>query len=280
MREKLTVLIPCKNEDKNIRACIESALPIADEILVADSGSTDATMEIAHAMGCRIIEREYVHSGDFKNWAIPQASHPWVFILDADERLTPELVDEIGGVLSAPQYEAYEINRRSYFMGHPIRHGVWWPDRLVRLFRRQLGRFEGANDHALLILQSGRVGKLKADFDHYTFWNFQQYLPKVYRYASVQAQLWNQNGRRSSWFQLVFRGPLRFFQSYILKLGFLDGMAGLLCSAMVGYQSFLKQALLWEIQHARPREEVDRVTPYVGTRDAEETHSVPAKTAA
>ena len=99
---KLTVIIPCKNERLNIRPCIESVRAIADEVLVADSGSTDGTLEIVRSMGgCRVIEREYVHSGDFKNWAIPQAAHPWVLILDADERVTPLLATEIKQVLAA-----------------------------------------------------------------------------------------------------------------------------------------------------------------------------------
>src|ERR1044072_6256172 len=95
MSAKLTVIIPCKNERENIRACIAGAQQVADEVLVADSGSTDGTLEIARELGCRIIEREYGTSGDFKNWAIPQAAHQWVFILDADERITAKLATEI-----------------------------------------------------------------------------------------------------------------------------------------------------------------------------------------
>lgn len=261
MANNLTVIIPCKNEEQNIGRCIESVQAVAAEVLVADSGSTDGTMDVARSLGCRIIEREYVHSGDFKNWAIPQATYPWILLLDADERLTPELAAEIEHELSNPQHSGYYIPRLNYFMGHLLKHGVWYPDCPQRLFQRDLGRFVGSNDHAAVEINGGingnSVGMLQEPFIHYTFWTFAQYLPKIYRYAQVQSQLWHENGRKASPWQILARGPLRFLQSYVWKRGFLDGKAGLLCSIMIGYQSFLKQALLWELQHARRREELE-----------------------
>src|SRR5262245_425564 len=116
MASKLTVIIPCKNERENIRACVARALLVAADVLVADSGSTDGTLEIARGLGCRIIEREYVTSGDFKNWAIPQATYEWVFILDADERITPQLADEIRATLSEPKNDGYWVYRLNHFM--------------------------------------------------------------------------------------------------------------------------------------------------------------------
>src|SRR6476660_8456128 len=125
MSSQLTVIIPCKNERENIATCIAGARLIADEVLVADSGSTDGTLEIARSLGCRIIEREYGTSGDFKNWAIPQAANEWVLILDADERITPELAKEIRDTLVEPRHDGYWVYRLNHFMGHPIRHGPW-----------------------------------------------------------------------------------------------------------------------------------------------------------
>jgi glycosyltransferase involved in cell wall biosynthesis len=258
MPQPLTVIIPCKDEVVNIGPCICSVRELADEILIADSGSTDGTLEVVQSLGgCRIIQREYRWSGDFKNWAIPQSSHPWVLMLDADERIPPPLAEEIRQVLSRPRHTGYLINRLNYFMGHPIRYGVWWPDRPLRLFRRDYGCFHGPNDHAAVRLSAGTVGRLRNPFIHYTFWSFDQYLPKVDRYATVQARVWHAQGRRASYWQLTFRGPLRFLQSYVWKLGFLDGRAGLICSAMVGYQSFLKQARLWELQHAHAQPQLE-----------------------
>src|SRR6185295_4000311 len=168
MAAKISVIIPCKNERENIVACVVSARQVADEVLVADSGSTDGTLEIAHNLGCRIIEREYGTSGEFKNWAIPQAANEWVFILDADERITSELVVEIHHTLADPRHDGYWIYRRNHFMGHPIRFGPWQNDRCLRLFRRDLGRYVGATDHAEVELSSGTAGHLSERLTHYT----------------------------------------------------------------------------------------------------------------
>lgn len=253
MRERLTLLIPCKNEQRNIRACIESGLSIADEILVADSGSTDGTLEIAAQFDrCRIIEREYVDSGDFKNWAIPQAANPWVLILDADERLTPPLLEEVDNVLAAAAaYDGYWVYRRNYFLGHPIRFSGWSNDRVLRLFRRDLGRYNGCGDHAEVTISSGRVGRLRNRLIHYTYPSYDVYFRKFQRYTTLQAQRWFEQGRRVGGWELLAAGPLRFLRSYLLQLGFLDGLAGLQVCVLAGYYSFMKRARLWELQHAR-----------------------------
>jgi glycosyltransferase involved in cell wall biosynthesis len=262
MMPKLTALIPCKNERRNIRPCIQSLQPIADEILVADSGSTDGTLDIVRQIGgCRIIEREYVDSGNFKNWAIPQASHPWVLIVDADERLTESLAEEIQRVLSSPsQQDGYWIYRTSYFMGHRIRFSGWQHDRVLRLFRRDLGRYGGAGDHAEVVIPTGNVGRLRERLQHYTYWSYDQYFRKFTRYTTWQAERWHREGRRASLIQLLLSGPLRFLRSYVLQLGFLDGRAGLQICALAGFYSFMKRARLWELNHAleQPDPEAER----------------------
>jgi FkbM family methyltransferase len=251
MSTRLTIIIPCKNEREHIRACILSAQQVADEVLVADSGSTDGTLDIAHELGCRIIEREYRTSGDFKNWAIPQAAHEWVLILDADERVTLMLADEIRATLQNPKHNGYWIYRRNHFLGHPIRFGPWKNDRCLRLFRRDVGRYVGLTDHAEVELSSGTDGRLRERMTHYTCASYAQYLPKIARYADVQSQVWHSEGRRTSRSQLMLRFPLRFFQGYVLRLGFLDGMAGLQVCTLVAYMSYLKHAYLWQLQNTR-----------------------------
>lgn len=247
MTAKLTVIIPCKNECENLGPCIASARQIADEVLIADSGSTDGTLELAHKLACRVIEREYGTSGDFKNWAIPHATHEWVFILDADERITPPLAAEIRSVLAEPKHEGYWVYRRNHFMGHPIRFGPWKNDRCLRLFQRDLGRYVGPTDHAEVKLTQGTVGKLRERLTHYTCDSYAQYLPKVERYADVQARLWHAEGRHAKLKHLLLRFPLRFLQGYIGRLGFLDGLAGLQVCMLVAYLSWLKQAFLWQL---------------------------------
>jgi FkbM family methyltransferase len=258
MASKLTVIIPCKNERENIRACVASAQLVADEVLVADSGSRDGTLEIARGLGCRIIEREYRTSGDFKNWAIPHATHEWVFILDADERITTQLANEIRDRLIDPQRDGYWVYRLNHFMGHGILYGPWRNDRCLRLFRRDVGRYVGPTDHAEVELGNGRAGQLRERLVHYTCTSYSQYLPKLSRYADVQARVWKEAGRRPSLGQLLFRFPSRFLQGYVLRLGFLDGPAGLQVCGLVAYLSWLKQAYLWQMQCARGIEELEQ----------------------
>ena len=248
----LTVIIPCKNELSNIRPCIDSAWQVADEVLVADSGSTDGTLEaIAEFGNCRLIQREYVHSGDFKNWAIPQATHEWVFILDADERITPELADEIRALLrSGPQCDGYQIQRDNYFLGHLIRRSGWGSDKVLRLFRRDKGRYTGETDHAVIVLAKNAVGDLRSHLTHYTIDTYDRYLTKFDRYSIVQAQVWHRQGRRPSLVRLLLTGPWRFARSYIFQWGFLDGTAGFQVCMLHGIYSYMKQARLWELHRA------------------------------
>ena len=248
---KLSVIIPCKNERTNIGPCIEAVLAIADEVLVADSGSTDGTLDIAREFGARIVEREYVHSGDFKNWAIPQAAHEWVLIVDADERITAPLADEIRRVLQKPRQDGYWIGRENYFMGHRVRYSGWSTDCCLRLFRRDLGRYVGNTDHAEVQIATGRVGRLRHRMRHFGIRSYDHILPKFHRYARVQAELWYRQGRRASMFQLLLRPLLRFVQTYVFRWGFLDGMVGVQVCALTACGAFWKQARLWELHHAR-----------------------------
>ena len=229
MKQKLTVIIPCKNERMNIRPCVESALLVADEVLVADSGSTDGTLEIVRAIGrCRIVEREYINSGNFKNWAIPQASHAWVLILDADERVTERLALEINALLAAgPRYDGYHVYRANYFLGHRIRFSGWGRDKVLRLFRRDLGRYQGESDHAEVSITTGRVGRLGARLEHFTYWTYDQYFRK---FDATPCKGRATNTPRASGPAIggmPLSPPLRFLHCYVIRLGFLDGLAGL-----------------------------------------------------
>ncbi len=250
-QNKLTVLIPCKNEIKNIRPCIESVRAIADEVLVADSGSTDGTLEVVRGLGdCRIIEREYIHSGNFKNWAIPQASHPWILIVDADERVTPELAAEIQRELENPRHDGYRMLRRNHIFGREIKHCGWNNDSVLRLFRRDLGRYCDRGVHADVIISSGNVGKLKAKFLHYTYWSVEQYFSKFDRYTTLAAGDLAKRGRRATRFGLLLRAPFRFLNLYLIRRGFLDGVPGLILCMLTAFYSFTKHAKLWAMQNA------------------------------
>jgi glycosyltransferase involved in cell wall biosynthesis len=250
MAERLTVLIPCKDERKNIRACIESVRPLADEILVADSGSTDGTLDVVREMGgCRIIEREYRYSADFKNWAIPQAKHPWVLLVDADERVTDKLADSIRRVLRnpPPDRDAYWASFDCYFLGHRLKY-CGWNTKAIRLFRRDTCRYEDRLVHADIEVDRRRVGWLKGKFLHYSIWSYDQFLAKYARYTTWGAQTLHRRGRRATFASLLIRPMLRFVSLYFLRGGFLDGLPGLqACMLTAYYNTFVKQGKLWEL---------------------------------
>lgn len=256
MTAKLTGLIPCKDERRNIRACIESVKPIADEILIADSGSTDGTLDIVREIGgCRIIEREYINSANFKNWAIPQARHEWILLVDADERVTPELAQEISQVLQSPRKgkDGFWIPRANHYLGYRIKHCGWNSDDVIRLFRRDVGRYETRWVHAEVDFPANRVGQLTHALLHYTTWDSDQYLYKLNRYAGWGALNLRDKARRPSLPAMLTRAPLRFLQLYFLRLGFLDGVPGFQICMHTAYYAFLKQAKLWELHHALPQ---------------------------
>jgi glycosyltransferase involved in cell wall biosynthesis len=272
MSSKLTVLIPCKDERANIRSCIESARRVADEILVADSGSTDGTLGIVGQIGgCRVIEREFVGYADFKNWAIPHASHPWVLILDADERVTEKLAEEIRGVLADPpeEIDGYWILRRNFFMGHEIKHCGWNTDDVCRLIRRDKCRYADRLVHEEIDVDSRRTRKLKNRMPHYSVWTYDDYFAKRVRYTKLSAQESWRGGRRTGWAGLLLRPMLRFLQLYFLRLGFLDGLPGVqVCMLTAFFNTFVRQARLWEIEHALPRPAPDLETERQLEREA------------
>jgi glycosyltransferase involved in cell wall biosynthesis len=246
----LTVIIPTLNEEANIRACLES-VKWADEIFVVDSYSTDRTVEIARGYTSRIVQHEYVNSAAQKNWAIPQAAHQWVLIVDADERVTPALRDEILRLLASnPSCDGYSIYRQNHFMGKPIRFCGWQRDRVLRLFKRDLGRYEEKEVHANVVV-NGRTGVLRNKLLHYTFTSFEQYMRKFDRYTTWAAGDRGSHTPRVRWHHVALRPAFRFFRQYVLQLGFLDGLTGLIICMLAAYSVFLKYAKLWERQQQK-----------------------------
>jgi glycosyltransferase involved in cell wall biosynthesis len=261
MKQLLTTIIPCKNEERNIRPCIESVLDISDEILVADSGSTDRTMEIAREYDCRIIEREYVYSADFKNWAIPQAKHEWILLVDADERVTPELAEEIRQILQEePDQDGYVIYRKNYIFGRVVKRSGWGTDKVLRLFRRDLSRYKDMRVHSEIVIESGKAGRLRGKLEHYTYWTFRQIMEKYERYATWAAEDLRDRGKKAGFLHLTCVPLWRFIRQYVVQRGFLDGIPGLIVCTLSMYYVFLKYAKLWAFQHGmeQPNPEKER----------------------
>lgn len=247
-RPRLTALVTSFNEETNIRECLEG-LRFADETLLVDSFSTDRTLEIARSIpGVRILQRQYFGSAAQKNWAMDQVESPWILIVDADERVPPELAAEIGRILEAgPRADTYFIRRENIMVDRVIRHSGWSTDKVVRLIRRGTARYPNRRVHAD-IPPSGVAPVLSHAMRHVTFRSLSQYLEKLHRYAQWgAADLWRR-GRRAGPIELLLRPLWRFFRMYVVQAGFLDGKHGFILCALQAYGVFLKWARVWEYQ--------------------------------
>mgnify|MGYP000139883912 CR=1 FL=1 len=252
-RQALTVIIPTFNEERNIADAIRSA-DWAEEVLVVDSFSTDRTVEIARAAGARVLEHEYVNSATQKNWAIPQASHAWVMVLDADERITPALRAEIEDFLADPGvYRGLRIFRANHFMGRPIRYCGWQDDSVLRVFPRETGRYIPREVHADVEVD-GPVRVARERLFHNTFESFDQYMKKFDKYTTWAAGDRGRVTRRVTFVHLLLRPVWRFVRQYVLRLGFLDGRAGIIVCMLAAFSVFMKYAKLWERHERAARE--------------------------
>ena len=245
-RRPLTVIIPTHNEEATLPDCLES-VRFADETLVVDSFSTDRTLEIAREQGARIVQREYGYSAQQKNWAIPQARHEWVLLVDADERVTAGLRDEILRLLEeGPAADGYWIRRSNFFLGKRIRYCGWGTDRVIRLFRRDVARYQDRQVHAEIDLP-GPLPALSGPLEHHTFRSFGQYWRKLDLYSEWGARQMYLEGRRAGGVQLLLRPLGRFVRMYVLRLGFLEGAHGVVLSLLGAFTVYLKYARLWEM---------------------------------
>ena len=247
MRQKLSVTIITKNEEAAIVACLES-IAWADEIIVVDSGSTDKTIEICKAHGANVhSSREWPGFGPQKNLALSLASHDWVLSIDADERVSSNLRDEIQQVLSLNlQNTAFRIPRSSSYCGQFMHHSGWFPDYVLRLFPRLTAKFSDDIVHEHVIF-NGEVRTLKNPILHISYTNLEEVLDKTNRYSSDGAQMFAERGKKSSLSKAVLHGLWAFFRTYVLRLGFLDGRMGFILAvsnAETTYYRYLKLAFL------------------------------------
>lgn len=250
---KVSAAIITFNEERHIADAIRS-VAWADDILVVDSGSTDATREIALRSGARVIVREWTGFSDQKQFAADNAIHDWVFSLDADERATEALRDEIVALRrSNPLHipvAGYTVPRLAIYMGREIRHGGWYPDRQLRFFDRKRANWNGAVIHESVIVHRGeKVGELAGDILHYSVETAGQHARMIAdRYAPLGARQMHERGRRTSPLRAVFAGWLAFVRGYIFRAGFLDGFPGFCIAYFASHHAFMKHLYLLELQ--------------------------------
>jgi len=260
---KISACVITFNEERNLERCLKSVAPLADEILVVDSGSTDATLDIAAKYGARVVLQDWLGYVGQKNFALAQALHSWVLSIDADEEISPELAASIarlkGTAVRSTAADApgapngYEVSRIVFYRGQWIRHGDWYPDRLVRLFRRTEARFSGGRVHEKLELP-GEHPILPGHLHHFTYEDASDRNDRCARYAA----LWAQSAREQHRCAHLWSGPVhalaRFGKGFLLKGGFLDGAIGWDIAVGNAREAWLKYHLLWKLNRERQKQ--------------------------
>ena len=248
---RLSVTLITRDEERNLPRALASVAGIADEIVLVDSGSTDSTLAIAREAGAGVFERDWTDYGDQKNFAAGQASHDWILSLDADEELSPELRDSLRRWKeTAPTAAAYSMPRRAYYLGGWVNHSGWYPDRKVRLYRRDRARFAGELHEGVRV--EGPAGTLDGDLLHYPFRTQAEYKDRVERYATLAARQLFDRGRRHWLLPLLVATPWTFLHTYLLRHGFRDGRRGWQIARMTAYNVFLKYRKLGELARQDP----------------------------
>jgi glycosyltransferase involved in cell wall biosynthesis len=246
-RDKISACVIVFNEEAKIRRCLQS-LSWCDEIIVMDSFSTDRTVEIAREFTPHVFQHVWLGYVGQRNLIREKASHPWILYLDSDEEVSPGLRDEILAEFAVPdrKYLGYEFPRLVYFLGRWIKHGEWYPDVKLRLFHKDFGRTEGEEPHDRVYVR-GPVKRLRNPIYHYTYDDIRDQNETLNRFSSITAQQRFVNASAFKWVDLLLRPLFRFIKGYFIKLGFLDGLPGLIIALTNSYGAFLKYAKLWEL---------------------------------
>ncbi len=238
---KISAVIITFNEERNIGRCLDSLAGVADDIVVVDSFSTDDTEKISLAKGARFVQHAFEGHIEQKNWALAQARYPHVLSLDADEALSEMLRRSILAVKNDWRHDGYTMNRLTNYCGEWIRHSGWYPDRKLRLFDRQKGRWGGTNPHDRVELEANSTtAQLSGDLLHFSYYTVEEHIARARRYADIAAHAMRAQGKQATWLQLVFSPPAKFIRNYVLKQGFRDGRAGWTICKIAALETFWK----------------------------------------
>jgi glycosyltransferase involved in cell wall biosynthesis len=246
---RISAVIISYNEEEKIEACLCSLSPVADQIVVVDSFSTDTTLSICSRHADKVVQEPWAGYRDQKQLATSLAEHDWVLSLDADERLSPELADEIiSWKDSEPKVNGYFLPRRAFFLGRWIRHTTWYPDWQMRLFRKSRGSWQGGRVHESFRVQ-GPTAKMKNPLEHFTYSSLSEYANQLERFSTLKAADQHEQGQRARLLHMAFQPPAVFFKNYVLRRGFLDGVPGFAVSALSGVSRLFQLLKLWELQN-------------------------------
>lgn len=250
---ELSVVIITKNEARNIADALES-VRWAKDLVVVDSRSTDQTVAIARRYTDRVFTRDWEGYGAQKNYATGLATHDWILSLDADERVTPDLEREIRALLaSAPPRQGYRIPRTTRYLGRWIRSTDWYPDYQLRLYDRRVAQWNTRYVHESVTV-TGRIGTLRCELQHYAYRDLSDHLATIDHYTKLAVKQMVAEHQQAGWLDLIGHPPLAFMRNYLLRLGFMDGVPGLIASLMNSYYVFLKYAKLWAHERSDTRQ--------------------------
>jgi len=248
---KISAVIITFNEERNIVRCLQSLEGIADEIVVVDSFSADATLELCKPFNATILQHPFGGYRQQKSWACEQASHDYILSLDADEQLSEELRQSILKVKKEWKADGYYFNRLNNYLGKWIRHSGWYPDAKLRLWDRRKGAWSGVNLHeSVKMNEKATVTKLDGDLLHFSYYSIQQHLDQVNKFTEISAKEGFDNGKRTSILLAILKSIWKFKRDYIFKLGFLDGYYGFIICTLSAHSLFVKYIKMRELKKA------------------------------
>lgn len=240
----ISAVIITYNEEERLAGALGSLKGLVKEVIVVDGRSQDSTVKVARKHGARVFERDWTSYSDQKNFGNQKASCPWILSLDSDERVSPDLRAEIKALLPVdPDCDGFSIPRLVFYLGRWIRHSGWYPDRRIRLFRKDKARWEGAYIHEKLAFE-GRVQKLNGPIHHFTYRSIAEHVARLNTFSDLGAKKLYAGRKKCRRYHLLFLPGARFFRTYFLKRGFLDGFAGLVIAVLNGTAIFLRYAKL------------------------------------
>lgn len=245
---KISIVIITFNEENNIERCLKSVQEIADEVIIVDSYSTDKTKDIISKYNVKFFEQKFLGHIEQKNFAMEKSSFNYVLSLDADESLDNDLIEEIKKIKQNCLFDAYSFNRLTNYCGKWIKHSGWYPDKKLRLWNKNKGKWGGVNPHDQVIMNNNSTIKhINKNILHYSFYTIEQHIEQINKFSKIKAEALFKKGKKSNFVKIIFKPIFYFFKSYIIKLGFLDGFYGLVVCVNSTHAKFLIQVKLYQL---------------------------------